>query len=38
VDQLEKTLAPLNPHILEVKSVEDFRKAVAVILSEAGGS
>lgn len=37
VDQLEKTLAPLNPRVLEVKNVEDFRKAVAVILSEAGG-
>lgn len=36
VDQLEKTLAPLNPRVLDVKSTKDFRKAVAIILREAG--
>jgi hypothetical protein len=36
VDQLEKTLAPLNPRVLDVKSTKDFRKAVATILREAG--
>ena len=36
VDQLEKTLAPLNPRVLDVKSTKDFRKALAVILREAG--
>jgi hypothetical protein len=37
VDQLEKTLAPLHPRVLDVRSTADFRKALAVILSEAGG-
>lgn len=35
-DQLEKTLAPLNPRVFEVKSPGDFRKVIASILAEAG--
>lgn len=38
VDQLEKTLDPLHPHVFDVRSPEDFRKAVAEILSEIGSS
>lgn len=38
VDQLEKTLDPLHPRVFDVKSPEDFRKAIAAILSEIGSS
>jgi hypothetical protein len=38
VDQLEKTLAPLNPRVLDVYSITDFRQAIAVILKEAGAA
>jgi hypothetical protein len=38
VDQLENTLAPLQPRVFDVKSPEDFRKAVAAILKEIGNS
>jgi hypothetical protein len=38
IDRLEKTLAPLHPHIFDVNSPEDFRKAIATILSEIAGS
>jgi hypothetical protein len=33
-DQLENTLKPLKPHLYEVGSPMDFRKALASILSE----
>jgi hypothetical protein len=38
VDKLEKALAPLHPRVFDVNSPEDFRRAVATILSEISGS
>jgi hypothetical protein len=34
VDYLERTLTPLHPRLLDINSPEDFRKALATILSD----
>ena len=34
IDQLEHTLKPVAPRVFDVKSPEDFRKALADILAE----
>jgi hypothetical protein len=34
IDQLEPTLKPLAPRLFDVETPEDFRKALAAILTE----
>jgi hypothetical protein len=38
VDQLASTLKPLSPRIFDIETPEQFRKALAAILAEIGGS
>jgi hypothetical protein len=37
MDQLESTLKPLAPHLFDVETPDQFRRALAVLLSELAG-